>query len=104
MALINKWWILCAVSLSCVARLGSCRRHREGKMEKNKTTMYVCEDHYFNFPHRVHSHLSSCAAAKGNVLALKLVRKLELSPKFVHIRCLTIVCLGFSLFLFELCM
>ncbi|XP_040913680.1 tissue factor pathway inhibitor a [Toxotes jaculatrix] len=29
MALSNKWWILCAVSLSCVARLGSCRRHRQ---------------------------------------------------------------------------
>ncbi|XP_070770631.1 tissue factor pathway inhibitor a [Enoplosus armatus] len=29
MASSNKWWVLCAVSLSCVARLGSCRRHRE---------------------------------------------------------------------------
>ncbi|XP_070831722.1 tissue factor pathway inhibitor a [Chaetodon trifascialis] len=29
MAVCNKWWILCAVSLSCVARFGSCRRHRE---------------------------------------------------------------------------
>ncbi|XP_023278822.1 tissue factor pathway inhibitor-like isoform X2 [Seriola lalandi dorsalis] len=27
MALSNKWWLLCAVSLSCVARLGSCRGH-----------------------------------------------------------------------------
>ncbi|XP_071340138.1 tissue factor pathway inhibitor a isoform X2 [Trachinotus anak] len=29
MALSNKWWLLCAVSLSCVARLGSCRGHRQ---------------------------------------------------------------------------
>uniref|UniRef100_UPI0037E8B17A tissue factor pathway inhibitor a n=1 Tax=Semicossyphus pulcher TaxID=241346 RepID=UPI0037E8B17A len=29
MSLSNKWWILCAVSLSCVARFGSCRRQRE---------------------------------------------------------------------------
>ncbi|KAM8749022.1 tissue factor pathway inhibitor a isoform 1-T1 [Acanthopagrus schlegelii] len=29
MASSNKWWVLCAVSLCCVARLGSCRRHRE---------------------------------------------------------------------------
>ncbi|XP_037645548.1 tissue factor pathway inhibitor a isoform X2 [Sebastes umbrosus] len=25
----NKWWILCAVLLSFLARFGSCRRHRE---------------------------------------------------------------------------
>ncbi|XP_041663351.1 tissue factor pathway inhibitor a [Cheilinus undulatus] len=29
MALTNKWWILCAVSLSCLIHSGSCRRHRE---------------------------------------------------------------------------
>ncbi|XP_029314632.1 tissue factor pathway inhibitor a [Cottoperca gobio] len=29
MALSNKWWILCAVLVSCVARFGSCRRHGE---------------------------------------------------------------------------
>ncbi|XP_075961629.1 tissue factor pathway inhibitor a [Anarhichas minor] len=29
MTLSNKWWILCAVSLSFVARFGSCRRHIE---------------------------------------------------------------------------
>ncbi|KAM6979127.1 tissue factor pathway inhibitor a [Tautogolabrus adspersus] len=29
MALFNKWWILCAVLLSCFARFGSCRQHRE---------------------------------------------------------------------------
>ncbi|XP_030283795.1 tissue factor pathway inhibitor a [Sparus aurata] len=29
MASSNKWWVLCAVSLCCVARLGSCRRNRE---------------------------------------------------------------------------
>ncbi|XP_034549354.1 tissue factor pathway inhibitor a [Notolabrus celidotus] len=29
MALSNKWWILCAVSLSCVASFGSCRTHVE---------------------------------------------------------------------------
>ncbi|XP_031152385.1 tissue factor pathway inhibitor a [Sander lucioperca] len=29
MTLSNKWWILCAVSLSCLACFGSCRRHRE---------------------------------------------------------------------------
>nr|XP_046260112.1 tissue factor pathway inhibitor a isoform X2 [Scatophagus argus] len=29
MAPCNKWWILCAVWLSCVARFGSCRRHRQ---------------------------------------------------------------------------
>ncbi|CAJ1078762.1 tissue factor pathway inhibitor a [Xyrichtys novacula] len=29
MALSNKWWILCAVSLSYLATFGSCRRHWE---------------------------------------------------------------------------
>ncbi|XP_070693780.1 tissue factor pathway inhibitor a [Pempheris klunzingeri] len=29
MALPNKWWLLCAVSLSCVVRLGSCTRDRQ---------------------------------------------------------------------------
>ncbi|XP_063744593.1 tissue factor pathway inhibitor a isoform X1 [Eleginops maclovinus] len=28
MATCNKWWILCAVLLSCVAPFGSCRRHK----------------------------------------------------------------------------
>ncbi|XP_028249748.1 tissue factor pathway inhibitor a isoform X2 [Parambassis ranga] len=28
MALSNKWWILCAVSLSCLISFGSCRRNR----------------------------------------------------------------------------
>ncbi|TDH07167.1 hypothetical protein EPR50_G00120860 [Perca flavescens] len=28
MTLSNKWWILCAVSVSCLARLGTCRRPR----------------------------------------------------------------------------
>ncbi|XP_054471277.1 tissue factor pathway inhibitor a isoform X2 [Anoplopoma fimbria] len=29
MPLPNKWWLLCVVSLSFVARFGSCRRHRQ---------------------------------------------------------------------------
>nr|XP_019955331.1 PREDICTED: tissue factor pathway inhibitor-like isoform X1 [Paralichthys olivaceus] len=29
MALSGKWWILCALSLSCVALFGSCRRDRQ---------------------------------------------------------------------------
>ncbi|XP_059199129.1 tissue factor pathway inhibitor a [Centropristis striata] len=31
----NKWWILCALfSLSCVARLGSCRRHGQDAVQR----------------------------------------------------------------------
>ncbi|XP_032385877.1 tissue factor pathway inhibitor a [Etheostoma spectabile] len=29
MTLSNNWWLLCAVSVSCLAGFGSCRQHRE---------------------------------------------------------------------------
>lgn len=40
MPLSNKWWILCAVLLSCLVRFGSCRK---GKTNKTKfVCVYAC--------------------------------------------------------------